>query len=243
MKMALSASIVAMTVLLGANTALADFYVIATPIGVGTRISIVPFTIDSSGFYYLDRSLTATGTAITITADNVTLDLMGFTLTGPGKESGVERGIDIDGQNNVEIRNGTVTNFGGDGINEVHGGSSHRIVNVRLIGNGSRGVHLSGNGHLVQNCSAYDNDFSGFSLLGISMVIGNVSKQNGGIGISVTGGGSMINNVVYDNTGFGFNVGAGGRYVFDGNTVYGNDGGAINLDPDNAEYGVNSGIP
>ncbi|MBU4448351.1 MAG: hypothetical protein KKD99_07175, partial [Proteobacteria bacterium] len=55
--------------------------------GVGTKITSVPYTISSPGFYYLGGNLTysGTGSAISVDADNVTLDLMGFSLTGAGK--------------------------------------------------------------------------------------------------------------------------------------------------------------
>ena len=49
-----------------------------------TPISSLPFTISQSGSYYLTRNLqftAATGPAILINANYVTLDLMGFTLS------------------------------------------------------------------------------------------------------------------------------------------------------------------
>jgi hypothetical protein len=52
----------------------------------GTAISAIPFTITQPGRYYLTRNLTDTpddvANGVTIQADNVTLDLHGFTLTG-----------------------------------------------------------------------------------------------------------------------------------------------------------------
>ena len=64
----------------------ADSYVIAG--GVGTKITTLPYTIRTPGFYYLAQNLTYTaipGNAVTVQADDVTLDLMGFSLTGVGK--------------------------------------------------------------------------------------------------------------------------------------------------------------
>src|SRR3954454_12050055 len=49
-----------------------------------TPISSLPFSINSSGSYYLTGNLqftAASGHAITISVSNVTLDLMGFTLS------------------------------------------------------------------------------------------------------------------------------------------------------------------
>jgi hypothetical protein len=46
----------------------------------GTPISSLPYTINAPGSYYVTRNLSAvSGNGITINADDVTLDLMGFT--------------------------------------------------------------------------------------------------------------------------------------------------------------------
>ena len=47
-----------------------------------TPISSLPFTISASGSYYLTKNLAVTsGNAIVISAEGVTLDLNGFTLS------------------------------------------------------------------------------------------------------------------------------------------------------------------
>src|SRR6516164_6192771 len=47
-----------------------------------TLIASLPYTITNSGSYYLSNNLTvATGDAITISTNGVTLDLNGFTIT------------------------------------------------------------------------------------------------------------------------------------------------------------------
>ena len=56
-----------------------------------TPITSVPFTIATPGSYYLTANLqftAATGNAITITVGNVTVDLMGFTLSSTSAVSG-----------------------------------------------------------------------------------------------------------------------------------------------------------
>jgi hypothetical protein len=99
-------------VLLSAAPVLADdgFYVIAGGGKAGTQINSVPYTINSPGLYCLSGNLSyisTTGNAITVNANDVTIDLMGFSLTGPGKGSGINYGIRINsGCTNVEIRNG-----------------------------------------------------------------------------------------------------------------------------------------
>ena len=80
-------------------------------------ISSAPFTISQSGSYYLTASVTvSSGTAITITASNVTLDLNGFTISSTDAST-TGYGILLDnGPRNITIANGfiqgSVTNNG-----------------------------------------------------------------------------------------------------------------------------------
>src|SRR5678815_1618363 len=62
-----------------------------------TPISSVPFTISAPGSYYVTTNLTAgvDQNGIIVAADNVTLDLNGFTLFGGGGTSG--EGISTSG--------------------------------------------------------------------------------------------------------------------------------------------------
>ena len=85
----------------------------------------------------------------------------------------------MDGRNNVEIRNGTIREFGNAGIFEINilNGSNHRVMNVRVIQNGAEGINLFGIGHVIQNCAAYNN----------------------GTGICVSIGGRFEGNIATDN--------------------------------------------
>jgi hypothetical protein len=233
-------------ILLSGNLAWAEFYVISAPSGVGTRISSLPYTITKPGFYYLANDLTSTGNGITINKDNVTIDLMGFSLVGSG--TGSLHGININGHSNVEIRNGTVRSFPGDGIRSVLGGSSKtRIINMRLQGNGSRGIHLLNGCQLIQNCNISGNGSCGISLFANvgCMITGNVVCNNGSDGIYATGHGhSLIGNVVANNGGYAFRVSylyADAPYLIDRNTVYNNTSGTLNGVPPAAEFGINAG--
>ena len=89
-----------------------DFYVIAGGGAVGTKITSVPYTITQPGFYFLTGNLTynGTGNAITVSANNVTLDLMGFSLSYTGSAA-QPNGIFMTGRSNVEIRNGSIIGF------------------------------------------------------------------------------------------------------------------------------------
>ena len=73
-------------------------------------VSSLPITLSSSGSYYLIGNLqftAASGSAITITAGNVTLDLGGFTINSTNAVTG--KCIDIaTGLANITVRNGNI---------------------------------------------------------------------------------------------------------------------------------------
>lgn len=233
-------------VLTWASPGWTDFYVIPTPSGVGVRINSLPYTINTPGFYYLGADLASAGSGITINVDNVTIDLMGFNLTGPG--SGYDIGIELQGRVNVEIRNGTVRRFVAAGIQSTVASRNIRIINMRLHENGN-GINLVGQHHLIQNCNASNNNYTGITTFGsYSMITGNVSCNNGGSGISATGDGhSLIGNVASDNEYYGFNLsyapaGAPYCYMIDRNNASKNTHGNQNGSPSGATWGINAGI-
>ena len=102
------------------------------PAEARTPISAVPFTISEAGSYYLTGNLTASDSTsgITISADNVTLDLNGFALIGGG--SGSVAGIVVPvAQKNLCIRNGTVRGWTNGGVRADTARNS-RLENLRV---------------------------------------------------------------------------------------------------------------
>ena len=96
-------------VLLSGIAANSDFYVIGGGgAALGTKITSLPYPITKSGFYYVGGNLSSAASGIIVSANDVTIDLGGFTLTGNG---GSTYGVGIGGQTNVEVRNGTVRGF------------------------------------------------------------------------------------------------------------------------------------
>jgi len=159
----------------------------------------IPKTISEPGSYYLTEDVNSSGTAITVAVNDVTIDLMGYTIKGP--DSGTNYGIYMSERSNVEIRNGTVRDFGNTGICEYSdSGTGHRVITVRSISNGSSGINLSGKGHLIKNCIAAENGFFGISARWGCMVTGNTAHANGGIGISVYWGSTVTDNTASMNT-------------------------------------------
>lgn len=167
-----------------------------------TAITSLPYTISTSGSYYLTGNLTSTGKGITVNADNVTIDFNGFTITGPGKTSGYYAswyGISMGGSN-IEVRNGTVRSFRGSGISGSTG-KGNRIISMRVMENAGNGI-IQGNNVLVRDCSAYNNDAHGIRVDGGSTVSGNTASDNGYSGIYASGS-TIIGNAADGNQSHG----------------------------------------
>lgn len=225
-----------------ASNVVADFYVIAGSKSVGTKINALPKTITFPGFYYIDTDLAcATGShGITIAADNVTLDLMGFSLIGPGGTN-VFDGIYINGQTNVKILNGTIRNFGRSGIFEENlTGTGHLIIDIRVKDNQLYGIKLYGKSHLVERCSAINNGNTGIYVWEGCTVTGNTCYNNGEYGIYVQKSGSVIGNNCYDNGNFG--IALFEQSLVDQNTSYNNTTANIN-DCLTCTFGTNHAPP
>ena len=207
-------------------------------------ISSLPYTISTSGSYYITGDLTLTDTTvhgITVNADNVTIDLMGYSLIGP--DSGSNPGIYMNGRSNVEVRNGTVRDFGSDGIYEgaSSGAKGHRIIAVRAVSNGRYGIFLYGAGNLVKDCTVTENGGSGMRIMGgLSTVTGNTAFANGGHGIDTSNGCTVTGNTSSFNQLCGINP---YNSLADQNTAYVNNqsgGSSVNMFiHSNSTYGVN----
>jgi hypothetical protein len=240
MKKGLCLLLLMVAVAISGNAAWADgdFYVIAGGSGgaVGTKITSVPYKILQSGFYYLGGDLTSSSpNGIEVWADNVTIDLMGFTLTGPNTTSGF--GIYVNNNNNVEIRNGTVTLFY-NGINCY--GNNFRIINMRVLnirylaislGNGYAPSYKSIN-NLVKGCQVCNSEL-GIRIYGdgVNLMNNEVSRvKYDGIGVMSSllsgifyhsSGGNIIGNASCNN-GTGFLFQDINDFVIDRNSASGN---------------------
>jgi hypothetical protein len=219
-----------------------DFFVVgAGGPPVGTKITSVPYTISTPGFYFFVNNLTYTGTdnAITINADNVTLDLMGFTLTGPGNYGGIY----MNGRTNVEIRNGTVTAFDKGILENSDTGSSHRALDVRVVSNWS-GILFKGSNHMITNCNASKHGGTGLFLT--SGLISECTSNDNGYGLVVYGPGTVLENSVFNNSGNNFSLGNGV-----GTAILVNRNSASGKNPNyyvptgtaGVIYGTNAGLP
>lgn len=230
----------------------ADFYVIPTGgSAAGTQIASLPYTISSAGLYYIKQNLTcpAGSSGITVNADDVTLDLMGFSLIGTG--SATNSGVYMSNRKNVEIRNGNVRGFGYRGIYaEGSSNMGHRVINVRVHDNGGAGIYLSGKSNLVKDCTSFSNGSIGIYVQYGSIVLNCANYNNAGDGISMYIGSSAIGNTSHDNGGDGIE-GSDGVSVAS-NNCYSNTGRGIytlgnslvkgNVCYQNGNFGIKAGV-
>ncbi len=188
-----------------------------------TPILKLPYKISAAGSYYLTGNLTSDANGILVDANNVTIDLAGFSIIGPG--SGINYGIYMNGRRNVEIRNGTVQGFTGTyqqggGIFEANG-TGHRVVGLRAVSNG-RGIVLKGSGHLIKDCSVVENTSYGIHVGKSSTVTGNTCYGNHDRGISAYGSCTVTGNTCCDNGNQGILCDGSGGSTVTGNTCWRN---------------------
>lgn len=147
------------------------------------------FIIDQRGSYYLTENIGGfEDNQILITANNVTLDLNGFTLTG--SPSFQNYGVRVEGSQ-VTIRNGHVRGYGLAGIT-VQGGTGVRVENVNASFNGrvsgqfepGTGIQIGESGAVVR-CITNNNLAVGVSAASGSSVLDCVANSNGDYGYAL----------------------------------------------------------
>ena len=183
-----------------------------------------PYVIDTAGAYYLEGDRYCSNDGIQIDADHVTIDLMGYKLAQIG--TGTADGISSSAGSNIEICNGTIQDFTWHGI-KLQSSSNVRIVNVRVISNGS-GI-ITGANAFVRRCFMAENSGWGITLFSGagSIIESSTVCNNGNIGIDASAGisSSIINNTVHGNGGRGIRGGNGSTLI--GNAVYQNGDAGI----------------
>ena len=157
-------------------------------------IARLPFTIDRPGSYYLRRSLTGVAGAhgVSVLADDVTIDLNGFTLRGvPSSKSGV---WGAPGHENVTLTNGVIRDWGEHGV-ELSLASACVFVDLRVAGNLGDGIRSGADSEALR-CIVSEN--GGHPLL---------THQ---YGLSLGANGQISQCVASDNRRAGIRVGSGG---------------------------------
>ena len=180
-----------------------------------TPISSLPYTISSSGSYYLTTNLVNTNTAggfngITIASgvNDVTLDLNGFTLADAVTNAVFQYGINAPGNNtNLVVRNGTLRNWTTTGIG-FYGVNGGKIENVTCIGIGTTGNGAGievGSRFQVVNCQGI-NSVSGFAANTVDNSFNHcVASFCSQIGFSISSSNTtLVDCQAHDNAGYGF---------------------------------------
>lgn len=215
-----------------------------TPIRWVSGSATAVHAITASGSYYLDANIAGAGgkNGIEILADNVTLDLRGFSVLGVGGSlDGIVIGV---GRHGAYVYDGRVQSFGGDGIdgnqargckilrmhfegnvgNGVRMNTGSIIADCTAYGNGQSGLDLS-NGVLVRGCVLLGNGAAGIQAAATDVTItGCVSEQNGASGIYTGDNGSVSNCSMQLNGADGIRVGAGSTVTGCTVTTSGGDG-------------------
>lgn len=215
----------------------------------GTRcgINALPFTIDQCGSYFLTGCLTGTPgmDGITIQADDVTLDLNGFTLIGvPGSGNAVTV---QPGQKNTKVENGTVQGWDGSGLilgdlpkvnlcsidgvgqNGVVVGADALITNCNLSSSGIDGIVANGPGCLIQNVVVGGSSGDGI-VAGPGSTVRDCIAHNNARGIEVTDACLIIGNNANNNQGAGIHISGSANTIKENHVA-------------NNQFGIEFGFP
>ena len=194
-----------------------------------------PYTISNTGSYRLTGNLTvpASTNGIIVSADNVTIDLNGFSIVGPGGPSTTPSGISALGFAGITVENGSVSGFGAVGI--ALGTGIVRNVHANTNGSGIQG----GANSVIEGCTANQSTSSsgfGISCSPACVISGDTANHNVD-GIDCPGNGCVISgNTVSSNSDIGIKC-ASLCAIFN-NTVFFNATG-ISANDATTGYGVN----
>lgn len=190
-----------------------------------TASTTFPIWINVSGSYVLTSNIvinSGVSAGILINTDNVTLDLNGHSIIGPGGDYG--EGIFAHDRNDIIIMNGTIQNFGNGGIRldsstsssdkgiqiknitvSHNGGTGitawgpSLLINCTALSNGSGGIFTSGGGGRIINCHASGNASNGISTSN-SSITDSISNSNGTSGFYCSRHCSITNSTANSNT-------------------------------------------
>jgi parallel beta-helix repeat protein len=178
----------------------------------------------------LDSNVGPCAQGISISADNITLNLRGFTISG-NPAPGENAGINVNGRTGVTVKNGIVTQF--DAGVSIDGGSANTVLNMKLIDNRGTGavfgdgiaVFDSHRNQLLKNEVLRNGPYSGIGLIAsdFNVIDGNRISDNNmsssntagirleNIGRTAASDDNIVTNNTVTNSGiFGIEVFAGG---------------------------------
>jgi hypothetical protein len=175
-----------------------------------------PVTISQPGSYRLSSNLVVKEAAVTvieITANDVTLDLAGFSIVGPNHCTGTPVQCSVQGggigvkavadagpsPENVRVMNGTVRGMGGHGIRMMGNGTV--VERVHAVSNGGPGI-VVGMGSIIDSLAA----FNGAGAAVVGLIVRGTVAMNNAFGIFVRSGGVATGNSAIANAATGLSV-------------------------------------
>jgi len=159
------------------------------------KTSDLPVTITQPGSYYLSESINFTKknlTAIVLASNNVTIDLNGFTMTGPWTTGQATGSAIATAWNthieNIRIQNGTITHWGGPGID----------LNIANLDSGIDGPGTCWQYYLSQVTST-NNGGTGITATARGFIDHCIASYNAGDGIYVMHWTTISNCILHGN--------------------------------------------
>lgn len=186
-----------------------------------------PVTITEPGSYRMASNLDVSGasnpenvSAVEIDASNVTLDMQGFAIKGPGV-AGDGIGIyQTSFVHSATIMNGSIEGMGSYGMYILRKGI---VMRIRAYSNGEAGIRCEYECVVADNVTS-SNGGTGIVVIAEGIVTGNVARANGRDGISGVGSSRVSNNIAAHNDLYGldFNstdIGYAGNVMEDNGTA------------------------
>jgi hypothetical protein len=197
-----------------------------------------PYIITTSGSYRLTSNLTVSATntdAIDANQNYVTIDLNGFSISGPGTGSGI--GINSQSLSATTVKNGMIIGFG-SGVS-LGAFSVVRSITATNNDTGTKVGIAVGNSSTVEGCTANSN-IGGTGILcngSLCVITGNTASTNA-TGISCTSACVISGNSANGNTSNGIDC-SGSSCVVSGNTSTFNTNRGIEASDSTTGYGGN----
>lgn len=146
-----------------------------------TEIVSLPATLSLPGIYCFKQDLATSqtsGTAITVAANSVTIDMNGWKLGGLGAGPGTNAyGIEVDNRKNFTLRNGTIRGFFyAVDIDDAGGSTGHIVEDMLLDANVYVGLRVEGSNYQIRR----------------NAITNTVASTNHAVGIAASGKGAVI---------------------------------------------------
>ncbi|MBN1268691.1 MAG: right-handed parallel beta-helix repeat-containing protein [Kiritimatiellae bacterium] len=165
-----------------------------------------PCSVRLAGTLVCSQDLT---TGITVNAHDVSIDLAGHALVGPGLNSayGIYQGA---GLRNLRVLNGQVVCWRGSTQGGLYAGGVCSDVSDLVAVSNATGIAVR-EASSVRNCAAYGNSEDGIVAYGGCTVVQCTANGNDRVGIYVDDHCSVLDSVAHGNLGSGIEVSEGSR--------------------------------